>query len=72
MHKTTFEYLMPTEAQVADMKACRNAFAILAEVLDEHLPDGHPDKAYVLRTLRTAAMWTNVAITRNPDGSPKG
>jgi hypothetical protein len=29
-----------------------------------------PDKTYVLRQLRDRAMWANVAITRQPDGTP--
>ena len=34
------------------------------------LPDG-ADKTYVLRKLRELAMWNNVAITREPDGTPR-
>jgi hypothetical protein len=43
---------------------------VFAAVLDAELPDG-PDKTYAIRSLRTVAMWVNVSITRNPDGSPR-
>jgi len=41
-----------------------------AETLEELLPAG-PDKTYVMRKLREVAMWANIALTRNPDGTPK-
>ena len=28
-------------------------------------------ETYALRKFREVAMWANIAITRNPDGSPK-
>jgi hypothetical protein len=34
------------------------------------LPDG-ADKTYVLRRIRETAMWINIAITREDDGSPR-
>lgn len=40
------------------------------EAVDALLPDG-PDKTYALRKHREVAMWTNIAITRQPDGSPR-
>jgi len=52
------------------MTLCRTAAAEYAEVLDQYVPDG-PDKTYLLRKLREIAMWANVAITRNADGSPR-
>jgi hypothetical protein len=67
---STFGYLNPTEDQKYDMAACRNAAAEYAEVLDQRVPEG-PDKTYLLRKLREVAMWANVAITRNHDGSPR-
>jgi hypothetical protein len=70
LHPSTFEYLKPTDAQLSAMAVCRAAFAELASVLDAQLPDG-PDKTFVLRRLRDAAMWANVAITRQPDGAPR-
>jgi hypothetical protein len=59
-----------TLAKVDDMAVVRQAFASVAQALDAMLPDG-PDKTHVLRILRTAAMWANVAITRQPDGTPR-
>jgi hypothetical protein len=70
LHESTFDYLRPTDNQVASMTAARQAAADYARKLDELVPDG-PDKTYLFRKLREAAMWVNVAITRGPDGSPR-
>jgi hypothetical protein len=70
MHSSTFEYLKPTDAQVAQMEIVREAAKVYAQTLVDNLPDG-PDKTYALRKHREVAMWANIAITRNPDGSPK-
>ncbi len=67
---TTFEYLQPTPNQIADMRDARDMAQHYAMALERLLPDG-PDKTYTLRKLREVAMWANVAITRNPDGSPR-
>ena len=70
MHPSTFEYLKPTNEQLASMGFCRNAAHDYAAIVQMHVPDG-PDKTYILRKLREVAMWVNIAITRNPDGSPR-
>jgi hypothetical protein len=70
LHPTTFEYLKPTDKQVQDMGAVREAFKVFTDTIDKFIPEG-PDKTYLLRHLRDAAMWANIAITRNPDGSPR-
>lgn len=70
MHKSTFEYLSPTSSQKGEMEVVRLAAKGYADTLNYWLPDG-PDKTYVLRKLREVAMWANVAITRNADGSPR-
>lgn len=70
MHASTFEYLKPTDAQVATMARVRAAAKAFADVLDTELPDG-PDKTFVIRAHRSNAMWANVAITRLPDGTPR-
>jgi len=70
LHSSTFEYLKPTDAQMALMATVRGEFAAFASSLDAVLPDG-PDKTYLLRQLRECAMWANIALTRNPDGSPR-
>lgn len=70
MHKSTFEYLKPTDAQVNQMSVVRTAFADLEANLNDNVPDS-PDKTYLLRKLREVAMWANVAITRLPDGTPR-
>jgi len=70
LHESTFEYLKPAEEQVGKMADVRKAFASFTRNLDAALPDG-PDKTYILRKLREAAMWSNIALTRNADGSPR-
>ena len=70
MDKSTFEYLKPTDLQLADMENARTAAKVYADALEVILPDG-PDKTYTLRKLREVAMWANVAISRHPDGSPR-
>lgn len=70
MHETTFEYLNPTDEQKAQMAIVRAAAKEFCDVLEANIPDG-PDKTYVIRKHRENAMWANVAITRNPDGSPR-
>lgn len=70
LHPSTFGYLNPTEQQKATMEGARNAAALYAQYLQQALPEG-PDKTYVLRKLREVAMWANVAITRETDGSPR-
>ena len=70
MHESTYEYLKPTDEQVAQMAEVRAAAKAYNDVLDRVLPDG-PDKTYILRRVRETAMWINVAITRLPDGTPR-
>jgi hypothetical protein len=70
LHATTFEYLKPTDEQVAAMARWRTAAAIYAEHLEAALSEG-PDKTYIMRRIRETAMWVNVAITRQPDGTPR-
>ena len=70
MHPSTYEYLKPTDAQVATMADVRHRFFVLSEALTAAIPDG-PDKTYLMRKLREVSMWANIAITRQPDGSPR-
>jgi len=70
LHESTFEYLKPNDDQTTNMQICRESAAEYARVLSEIVPDG-ADKTYALRKLRELAMWVNVAITRNADGSPR-
>lgn len=70
LHASTFEYLKPTETQIADMQTVREATRDYANKLDMILPAG-PDKTYVLRKLREVGMWANVTITRQADGTPR-
>jgi hypothetical protein len=70
MHENMFQYLKPTDEQMGAMEMVRGASAIYYETLEHFVPDG-PDKTYLLRKLRETAMWANIAITRNPDGSPR-
>lgn len=70
MHSSTYEYLKPTDEQIALMSEIRTASKVYGDILDQALPDG-PDKTYVIRKHRENAMWANVAITRFPDGTPR-
>lgn len=70
MNPEAYEYLQPAEEQKAKMAEVRAAARVMGEVLEKNLPSG-PDKTYTLRQFRTAMMWANVAITRQPDGSPR-
>ena len=70
LHPSTFEYLQPTLDQIRDMTEARWAAATYAKELERLLPEG-PDKTFTMRQLREVAMWVNIAITRNPDGSPR-
>lgn len=70
MHPSTYEYLKPTEDQIAKMVRVRAAAKTYNDILDSELPDG-PDKTFVIRAHRSNAMWANIAITRLPDGTPR-
>lgn len=70
MHDSTFDYLKPSDEQLALMGKCREGAKEYAALLQEVLPDG-PDKTFAIRSLRTVAVWANIAITRHPDGAPR-
>ena len=70
MHDSTFQYLKPTDNQLHEMSVVRQAAKRFTEVIDQNIPEG-PDKTYLLRKFREVAMWANVAITRQPNGSPR-
>ena len=70
MHPSTYEYLKPTDAQIESMARVRAAAKAYGEVLEAELPEG-PDKTFTIRGHRSNAMWANVAITRQPDGTPR-
>lgn len=70
MHASTFEYHAPDERQQDAMSVVRQAAASYAQTLDLNIPEG-PDKTYLMRKLREVATWANVAITRQPDGTPR-
>jgi hypothetical protein len=70
MHPSTFEYLKPTDEQIVSMAYVRALFRDFVSHIDVHIPEG-PDKTYLMRQLRDCAMWANIAITRQPDGSPR-
>lgn len=70
LHQETFQYLKPTDGQLKDMEALRKLFRVFAAEIEAILPEG-PDKTYVLRQLRDIAMWSNLCVTRHPDGAPR-
>ena len=66
-----FDYLKPTDDQLAVMDRVRKASQVYCDILEKELPDG-PDKTFTIRNHRTTAMWANICITRQADGSPRG
>lgn len=70
MHNSTYEYLKPTDEQLEVMSRIRQAAKVYGEVLEKELPDG-ADKTYIIRNHRSNAMWANVSITREQDGTPR-
>jgi len=71
LHESTFGYLKPTDTQIDEMQAARELTKEYAEKIMALMPDG-ADKTYVVRRIRETAMWINVAITREADGTPRG
>jgi hypothetical protein len=70
MHSSTYDYLKPTDFQLAKMARVRAAAKVYGDVLEAELPEG-PDKTFTIRGHRSNAMWANIAITRHPDGAPR-
>ncbi len=70
MHPSTFEYLKPSDDQLGRMVDARQRAFAYANAINAILPEG-PDKTYIIRKFREVAMWVNIAITRNQDGSPR-
>lgn len=70
MHSSTFEYLKPTDDQIATMARLREAAKVYCDILEAELPGG-PDKTFIIRAHRANAMWVNVAVTRQADGTPR-
>jgi hypothetical protein len=70
MDETTFEYLRPTEAQLATMQGLRESFAKLAREIGANVPESRY-RSLTLTSLEEAAMWVNKAITRHGDGKPR-
>jgi len=70
MHPSTFEYLMPTDAQKKTIETARAAAKAYWDIIEPFLHDGD-GKRLVVDKLREAAMWVNVDITRFPDGTPR-
>ena len=70
MHESTFEYLNPTDEQKETMAKLRLAAKEYCRILEKELPNG-PDKTFIIRAHRANAMWVNVAVTRDADGTPR-
>lgn len=70
MHSSTYEFLKPTDEQIAVMAKLREAARVYGLALEDQLPEG-PDKDFIIRSHRANAMWANVSITRLPDGTPR-
>jgi alkylation response protein AidB-like acyl-CoA dehydrogenase len=63
-------YGYSTEYEIERMWVCGEADIDYADTIEHHVPEGQ-DKTYLLRKLREVAMWANVCITREPDGTPR-
>jgi hypothetical protein len=70
MHEDTFQRLTPNDEQAAAIATMRSAFGLTVAAVLANVPEG-PDRTYVIRQLRTCAMWCNMSITHQPDGSPR-
>lgn len=70
MHPKTFDYLSPSQAQMTQMEEMRAAAKAYSDKIEAVVPDG-PDRTYIIRKLREVSMWINIALTRQPDGSPR-
>lgn len=70
MDSSPFEYITPTDDQMMAMHKVRTAFEECSGTVFANVPEG-PDRNHLLRKLRECGMWANVAITRNPDGTPR-
>lgn len=71
LHRDTFSYLKPTDAQLLAMQKVRDGAKAFSELLDRVVPDG-PDKTYLIRHLMEVVMWANRAVTHRSDGAPRG
>ena len=70
MHETTFEYLKPSDAQIATMGELRQAFAELVQHIEDRIPESRY-RSLAITELESAAMWANKAITRQGNGTPR-
>lgn len=70
MHPSTYEYLTPSPEMQEQMAKVREAARVYSEAIEANVPDG-PDKTTIIRQHRSNAMWANVAITRQADGTPR-
>ena len=68
----TFNYLKPTDDQMESMAEVRAKFQVFVEDIEALLPDGPWKTRRACVSCDRVWMWCNVAITRNPDGSPRG
>lgn len=64
MGQITFQYVKPTEEQIAKMQKFRDAFEALAETLESELESSR-GKSLALTKLEEASFWVNKAITHN-------
>lgn len=70
MHPSTYRPLAPTDEQFEAMHELMEAASIYNDAIEAMVPEG-ADRTYILRKLREVAMWTNIALLRNADGSPR-
>jgi len=73
MHTSTFEYLSPTPEQIETMQRVREAAKVFSLPFWKPNCRMAPDKTRWANPATTGprAMWANIAITREADGSPR-
>ncbi len=69
-HPSTYQYLLPSQEQKAEMEVFREATKAYSDLIEAKAHDG-ADKTYVLRKLREIGFWLNVQVTREADGTPR-
>lgn len=63
---STYDYMAPTPAQIANMNKLREAYAAL-DTLVRNMTTSYREKALALTNLEQSAMWANKAVSRKDD-----
>lgn len=60
-----FKYHAPDDVKKARHEKIRSHLGLIADVLNEELPDGR-EKSTAITKLEETMFWSNAAIARNP------